>query len=195
MPDWIAGVANVNVRGTRSVSVKMQYIGGYGYSVQLGNGLLGDADYSLGEISAFREKLGAASNFGVRSFTETNENSVAVANVRAGDDAYGANITMNLRFQNDEQELFTLTVPGPLKRLFAGDSTILVAPDGGEAAGTGPKILDDLIQDTQNLVNNSYVPPNTFTFIGGERAKRAMKPARRPDAITLIEPSDDNTQP
>lgn len=195
MPDWIAGAANINVRNKRSVSVKMQYAGGYAFNVQLGNGLLGDANYTLGELSAFRSALGAVSNFGVRYQEETLRNEVAVPFVQAYDDSYGPNVTANLRFQNNDQDVFTLTIPAPLKRLFVGDGTSLVTPDLAGAAGTGELILAEIIRDTQNLVNNSYAPANTFAFIGGERAMRTMKPSPKPDAIALSEPADDLVQP
>lgn len=195
MPDYIAGAANVNVRNRRSVSVKMQYAGGYSFVVQLGNGLLGDANYTLGELSAFRSALGAASNFGVRYQSETLVNEVAVQFVSALDDAYGPNVTANLRFQNNDQDVFTLTIPGPLKRLFVGDGTSLVTPDIAADAGTGARILAEIIRDTENLVNNSFAPANSFVFIGGERARRSMKPSPKPDAIALSEPADDSIQP
>jgi hypothetical protein len=195
MPDWISGVADANVRNKRSVSVKLQYAGGYAFNVQLGNGLLGDANYTLGELSAFRAALGNASNFGVRYQSETLVNEVAVPFVEAYDDAYGPNVTANLRFQNNDQEVFTLTIPGPLKRLFVGDGTALVTPDINADAGTGELILAEIIRDAQNLVNNSYAPANSFAFIGGERAMRSMTPSKRPDAIALVEPAGDLVQP
>lgn len=195
MPDWIGGALDVNVRNSRAVSYKLQYAGGYAFNVQLGNGLLGDFDYSLGEISALRASIADASNFGVRSQTESLENGVSPVNMEAYDDAYGPNVTMNLRFQNNDQRLFTVTIPGPRKRLFVGDSINLVTPDGAAAVGTGERILADLITDIENLVNNSYTPSNTYTFIGGNRAMRTMKPSAKPDTIVLVEPADDLVQP
>lgn len=196
MPDWVGGLANVNVRNERSVSVKMQYAGGYAFNVQLGNGLLGDFNYTLNEVSSFRESLAAASNFGVRSQSETLTNGVAPQNVIANDDAYGPNVTANLRFQNNDQDTFTLVLPGPLKRLFVGDSINLVVPDIAADAGTGPRILAEIIRDTANLVNNSYpAPGNSFSYAGGNRAKRTMKPSTQPDIIQLQEVDDDDVQP
>lgn len=195
MPDWIGGLADVNVRNSRSVSYKMQYAGGYNFNVQVGNGLLGDADYTVNEVSALRASIAAASNFGVRSQTESLENGVAPQNMEAYDDAYGPGITVNLRFQNNDQELFTVAIPGPLKRLFVGDSINLVVPDIAAAVGSGERILAELIRDQENLVNNSYAPANTYTFIGGNRAARKMTPSTKPDVITLVESPDDIVQP
>ena len=195
MPDWIPGAANINVRNSRSISYKMQYAGGYSFNVQFGNGLLGDANYTVNEVSALRASLGAVSNFGVRYQVESLENGVAPQNVIAYDDSYGPNVVANLRFQNNDQDSFTVTIPGPLKRLFVGDGINLVAPDGAAAAGTGAKILADVINDIENLVNNSSLPPNSFAFAGGNRAARTMKPSPKPDAIALEEPADDLVQP
>jgi len=195
MPDWISGALDVNVRNSRAVSYKLQYAGGYSFSVQFGNGLLGDFDYSAGEISALRVALASASNFGVRSQTESLENGVSPANVQAYDDAYGPNVTMNLRFENNDQDVFSVAIPGPKKRLFSGDSINLVVPNIAATAGTGERILAELIRDIENLVNNSYAPANTFVFVGGNRARRAMKPSTSPDIIALVEPIDDIVQP
>lgn len=194
MPDWISGTANVNVRGERSVSVKMQYAGGYAYSVQLGNGLLGNQDYTVNEVSSFRESLGAVSNFGVRSETDSRSRVVAPQFVQAFDDAYGPNVTANLRFINNSGEVFTLTVPGPRKGIFGGDGVTLITPDD-TTPGTPAEWLFNLVRDTENLVNNSSLPANSFTYNGGERARRAMKPSTRPDVIQLVEPTTDPVQP
>jgi hypothetical protein len=195
MPDWNSGVAGVNVNGTRSVAVRMQYPGGYSYSVQIGNGLIGGANYTVNEVSSFRAALGGVSNFAVREQVETLIDSVAPSNTLAYDDAYGPNVTMNLRFTNNSQETFTVTVPGPRKELFAGNGIGLVTPDLSAAAGTPERLLAELVRDTQNLVNQSFVPSNTYSFSGGERARRAMKPSSRPDTIPFEEPLTDSIQP
>lgn len=195
MPDWDEGAASVNVRNSRNVSYKMQGAGGYSFNVQFGNGLLGDFDYTVNEVNALRATLAATSNFGMRSQTESLENGVAPQNVISYDDSYGANVTLNLRFQNNDQRAFTVSIPAPLKRLFAGESINIVTPDIGAAPGTGEYLLADLINDIENLVNNSYAPPNTYEFVGGNRAKRTMKPSVKPDIIQVVEPSDDIVQP
>lgn len=195
MPDWSAGVANANVRNERSVSVRMQYPGGYSFNVQFGNGLLGDADYTVNEVSALRESLGAASNFAVRSQSETLVNGVAPQNTVANDDAYGPNVTLNMRFQNNDGDTFTATLPGPLKQLFPGDGLIPVTPDAGATAGTPEEIMGALVRDIENLVNNSSLPPNSYVYAGGNRAKRTMKPSSSPDVIPLVEPATDPVQP
>lgn len=195
MPDYVAGVANANIRNERLVSVKMQFPGGYNYPVSFGNGLLGDANYTLGELSALREAIGAASNFAVRSQSETLTNGVAPQNTLAIDDAYGPGVVLNLRFQNNDQDTFSVAIPGPLKELFDGDSVNPVTPDAGATAGSGAAILGALVRDIENMVNNSFAPANSYTYSGGTRATRKMTASRTPDIIPIEESSTDSVQP
>ena len=195
MPDYVAGVANANVRNERLVSVKLQYPGGYSFPVSFGNGLLGDANYTLGELSALREAMGAASNFAVRSQSETLTNGVAPQNTLAIDDAFAVGVVLNLRFQNNDQDTFSVAIPGPVKEMFQGDSINPVTPDTGAPAGSGAAILGALVRDIENLVNNSFAPPNSFVYSGGTRATRKMTASRNPDIIPIEESSTDSVQP
>lgn len=192
MPDWIGGAADVNVRNRRSVSYKLQHTGGYVMNVAFGNGLLGDANYTVNEVSALRASLGQMSNFGIRYQNESLRNEVAVQFVRAIDDAYGPGIALNLTFQNNDQDSFTVSIPGPLKELFNGESATPVDPDIAADPGTGERILAEVVRDIENLVNNSFLPANSYTYIGGQRTERDMTKQTRPDRIQLIESTVDS---
>jgi hypothetical protein len=164
-------------------------------NVRLSN--LGSADLAVGENSRFVEAVGSVSNMGALGWTEDRENFRLVTDAEVYDEAYAdaANV-LYMVFQNNEGRMLTYEVPAPQAVIFEADGvTLRPLPTDSANDDAVEEAIRELIAASENIINTSFAPVNSYTFISGSRRPRKTdlpRPAGgRPQ--TVVPPANTGT--
>lgn len=172
MPDFPL-VANAPRTTSRSYTVQLLAAGGDTTSVGI-DGI--DAAVSGLELSTLRQRIGEASNAAVIQSTQSELVSVAKTRVNPLDETYSAaSDKLLLNFQDDDLNLKSVAIPAPDEILFGDDGITAVTPNSAAAAGTGEKILGDLVVAVRTVINGGASGTGTYQYLNGYRAQRSRK--------------------
>jgi hypothetical protein len=159
---------------------------GLTYSVNVPD-LGGAVDLVVGEKMAFADAVGAVSNMGVYRVTEGKVNSIRIADAAALDEIHGnpANV-LAMTYENNNLEKIVVDIPAPDATLFENDGVTL-KPRTDATVGT---LIGDLIDATETLINNTFVPANSFEFTRGVlRTRKVSLPSGQKPKPTIAEGS------
>lgn len=168
----------------RSSGVTVNFVDAYGRTTTARVSGLGSQDLAIGENSRLAEAMGQASNMGVYGFEEDKQNRRLIVDAVTYDETYpDASNVLYLVFQNNEGRTLTTEVPGPQARLFESDGVTLKPRTD---ATVGP-IIGELIDAIENVVNTSFLPVNSYTFVRGSRRNRKAKLPQPANARPIVE--------
>lgn len=173
---------------TTGVSIKTVAADGSTYSTRLSN--LGAQDLAFGEKSRLAAAIGDVTNMGVYEIVEDKTTTINVTDAEAYDESYSnPNDILSLHFANNDAVKYVIDIPAPDARFFETDGITLKprtdAADGSE--------IGELIDAAENVINTSYLPLNSFSFVRGVRRHRKIRlgSGQRPKP-TVSEPSNAN---
>lgn len=145
---------------------------------------LGAVDLAIGEKTRLAEAIGAASNMGVYGFTEDRSNMRRTRDATALDEAHASKSeVLVMHFENNDFEKKTLEVPAPDATLFETDGVTL-KPRTDATVGA---IIGELIDATENVINTSFAPLNTFTYeYGVRKTRKVSRSAAQTSALPIV---------
>jgi hypothetical protein len=186
MPDF-PPIANAPRETGRAYTMQLLAAGGDLATVSL-DGIA--TSVTGAELATLREKIGAATNAAMLQTTQSEIVSVAKSRVNPLDESYSSAATkLLLTFQADDLTVRTVAIPAPDESLFGTDGISIVPPDAAAAAGTGPKIMADLISNLRVVLNGGIAGTGTYQFLTGYRTERSRKLAKPRQARPSIEPA------
>lgn len=160
----------------RTSGLTVNFVDAYGRTTTSRLSGLGSQDLAIGENSRLAQAMGEASNMGAFGFSEDRDNRRLIVDATAFDETYpDASNVLYLVFQNNEGRTITTEVPAPQARLFEADGVTL-KPLPADAANdtTETAIIRELIAATENVINTSFLPVNSYTFVRGSRRSRKV---------------------
>lgn len=160
----------------RSSGLTVNFVDAFGRTTTARLSGLGAQDLAVGENSRLAQAMGEASNMGVYGFGEDRDNRRLIPDATAFDETYAdATNVLYLVFQNNEGRTITTEVPAPQARLFESDGVTLKAlPALAADDDTEQAIIRELIDASLNVINTSYLPLNSYTFVRGSRRSRKV---------------------
>lgn len=155
------------------VSIKLVAVDGTSFSSRLSG--LGAQDMAIGEKTRLSEAMGAISNMGVYEIVEDRTTRINIADATAFDEAYAnPNDILVMHFENNNGEKYTVDVPAPDVRFFETDTVTLKS----RTDATDGAVIGELIDACENVINTSFLPVNSFSFVRGVRRQRKLKLAQ-----------------
>lgn len=141
------------------------------------------------ELATLRQRIGEASNAAVMQTTQSELVTVAKTRVNPLDEAYAsAADKLILNFQDDDLNLRSVAIPAPDEVLFGADGTTAVVPNTGAAAGTGEKILGELVVAILTVINGGLTGTGTYAYLNGYRSQRSRKIPKPRTSRRPVEP-------
>lgn len=155
---------------TQGTSVKLVAGDGTTYSTRLSG--LGAQDLAFGEKSRLAAAIGDVSNMGVYEIVEDKTTSINVVDAAAYDEAYAnANDVLVVHLENNDAVKYTVDIPAPDARLFEADGVTLKP----RTDATDGAVIGELIDAIENVINTSFLPVNSFSFVRGVRRQRKIR--------------------
>jgi len=153
---------------------------------------LGSQDLAIGENTRWTNAVGDVSNMGAYEWREDRVNSRLVTDAEVFDETYAdaANV-LYLVFQNNEGRVITTEVPAPQEQIFAADGvTMRQLPADAADDDTFEAKVRELIAASENVINTSFSPVNSYVFQRGYRTSRKTDLPRPSGAVpNVIEPA------
>jgi len=156
---------------------------------------LGSQDLAVGENSRFAQAVGEASNMGAYGWNEDKENFRLQTDATAFDETYAsAENVLYMVFQNNEARTITMEVPAPKATVFAADGvTLRDLPADSANDDADEEIIRELIDATENVINTSFLPVNSYAFQRGYRSSRKTKLPRPTGGKPIVAEPGANT--
>lgn len=190
MPGYDPTDPTANLIRSSNLSVKM--VDAYGRTSRTLISGLGAQDLAIGENTRFTEAVGAVSNMGAYGFAETRDNDRLIVDAEVYDEAWSdASNVLYMVFQNNEGRTITYEVPAPQARFFESDGvTLIPLPANSADDNADEAIVRELILASQNVINTSFAPVNSYVFVRGSRRTRKQPlPAAKNARPTVTEPA------
>lgn len=189
MPDWQYALTDPAVNRRSYPSIGWVLTNGSSFSSTMAYGG-GDITPDPGDLSAVREAFGNISNAGIIRMSEKRDTFIAKKNAIVYDEAYNDGMVLVIVLENNNGDEVSVEIPNPDFSLFETDGVTMKQP---LAAGSGGDTAQDLLLNAvtayEALINNTFTPVNSYTFVRGYATSRKVsvnKPAgARP---TIAEP-------
>lgn len=167
----------------RSSGVTVNFVDAYGRTTTARVSNLGSQDLAFGENSRLAQAMGEASNMGVYGFEENKQNKRLVVDATAFDETFpDASNVLYMVFQNNEGNTITTEIPAPQARLFESDGVTLKQ----RTDATVGAIVGELIDAIENVINTSFLPLNSYTFVRGSRRNRKVSLPQPANARPIV---------
>lgn len=186
MPDWNPSLINPAINRYEAASVGWLLVSGAKFSTRLTNlgaGITPDP----GDVAAWREAMGNVSNAAVVRQTEERTTFIADTGATVFDEAYSDGAILFMEFQNDNGLTVSQEIPNPDVSIFLSDGVTL---------DTTNALVIDLIAETEELLNNSFDPANSYAYVRGVfRQRRIKAPKGGAFRPTIAEPGVSDNPP
>ncbi|MFN3982707.1 MAG: hypothetical protein ACK4SA_20200 [Caldilinea sp.] len=155
-----------------------------------------DSAVVTAELETLRTRIGQVTNAAVLQTTESTITTISKSRANPLDEAYAsAADKLILTFQNDDLTIRSIAIPAPDEIMFGDDGITAVVPNAAASAGTGPKLLADLITAIRTVLNGGAAGSGTYQYLNGYRSQRSRKLPKPRTSRRPVEPAPGQNPP